>query len=106
MNKAEKLIRTIEGVGVDPSTRFTIRKSTYRSKPGFLVSWRRYKTADYPGDLQSVFFVWEEEAKEFIKRMKAGEDSETILTDIWGIEREKGEIFRGVRLSLGTDKWN
>jgi len=100
MNKAKRLVQIVEQE-VKKIPRISMRKSVYRDKTGFTVS-----VSETPGwEPSHIFFTQEDQAKEYIRRRKAGEDSEAILKDIWGINKKKKEMFSVVPLQLGTSKW-
>lgn len=62
------------------NVRLSVRKSfSSKGNPGFLV------VGKYNFYQIKVFFDEESQAREYISRLKAGEDEEVILNDIWKI---------------------
>ena len=53
----------------------SIRKTVYRGKSGYSVR----------GEYTKIFFTSEQQAIEYVRRVKAGEHPQSILMDIWGL---------------------
>ncbi len=64
---------------VEKGIRLTVRPKTYRGEAGYTVK----------GKDTDLFFNQESQAREYVKRVKAGERSSDVLSDIWKIKQAR-----------------